>query len=355
MADIPINDITPRIQAIAAAAQTIYTYNFPVLVDSDLKVYSRAGTATPDDVADILTLTVDYSVTGVGNAAGGTVVLVAPSTVGDVITIERHMPMDRSTDYITGGLLKASELDCDFNRDILMAQQNKMQSDQRTVQYPASATIAAKDLVKPILGPLHVWAMNQTQTEIISVELTSSGGGGDLTAFKIELASVLPGFGAALVGVDTGEVTVQNSLDSLNAFDTSVGSVTIGQGAALVGTSNGTLTVQANLDTLQTEINTLSVGKNNRNVVIGGDFSTNPWQRGTAFIGVGSFYGADRFATLKVGGGPGLFDINKVVDSPTVGQAGLLTNDCMEVSVNTVDVTMAGTDLYCFQYIVGKL
>jgi hypothetical protein len=42
-----------------------------------------------------------------------------------------------------------------------------------------------------------------------------------------------------------------------------------------------------------------------KNILIGGDFGTNPWQRGTSFPNVGT-YCADRWAAYRIGGGPGL-------------------------------------------------
>ena len=87
MANITINSVPTRAQYTAAGGQTVYNYNFPIKADTDLKVYSRAAGSEPDDTADLLTITVDYTVTGANTANGGTVILNNPSTLGDIVTI----------------------------------------------------------------------------------------------------------------------------------------------------------------------------------------------------------------------------------------------------------------------------
>src|SRR6187551_1643933 len=77
-----------------------------------------------------------------------------------------------------------------------------------------------------------------------------------------------------------------------------------------------------------------------RNKIIGGDFSTNPWVRGTTFAAIGSgVYSADRFATGIVG--TGLFTITKTADAPTVVEAGVFTQHCLHVDVTTADASIA--------------
>ena len=90
-----------------------------------------------------------------------------------------------------------------------------------------------------------------------------------------------------------------------------------------------------------------------KNAIIGGDFSTNPWQRGTSFTSVATAtYTADRWRWGQVG--VGAVDISRSADAPTVAQAGVLTNHCLLTDCTTVDASIAATDLYNQQqYIEG--
>jgi hypothetical protein len=86
-----------------------------------------------------------------------------------------------------------------------------------------------------------------------------------------------------------------------------------------------------------------------KNAVIGGDFSTNPWQRGVSFAGIANgAYSADRWAYGEVG--DAVHTITRSVDAPTVAQAGRLTNHCFMVDCTTVDAAPAAGDYVILQH-----
>jgi len=82
-----------------------------------------------------------------------------------------------------------------------------------------------------------------------------------------------------------------------------------------------------------------------RNKIIGGDFSVNPWQRGTSFPAIASgAFAADRF---PVGiAGTGVFTVAKTADAPTIAEAGIFTQHCYHVDVTTADTSLAASDIY---------
>lgn len=81
-----------------------------------------------------------------------------------------------------------------------------------------------------------------------------------------------------------------------------------------------------------------------KNAIIGGDFSTNPWQRGTSFAAiVTGAYSADRWAYSATGAM--VHTISQSADAPTVAQAGRLTNHCLLVDCTTADASLAAGDL----------
>ena len=101
MAEIIIGDLTPRNQYTATAAQTVFPYTFPIF-DQDVLVVQHTVDAT--GITTTLTLTTDYTVTGVDAAGGGDVELVSGAASNDIITIERDVPVARETDFLTSEL-----------------------------------------------------------------------------------------------------------------------------------------------------------------------------------------------------------------------------------------------------------
>ncbi len=126
-----VNDITPRVQYTATSSQTTFAYTFAIFEDADLKVYKTASGATPDDTADLLTLTTHYTVTGAGGTSGGNVVLVTGATTNDVITIERDIAVKRTTDYQNLGDLLSTSLNDDLDKVVMMIQQNEASLEDR--------------------------------------------------------------------------------------------------------------------------------------------------------------------------------------------------------------------------------
>lgn len=85
---------------VGNGATDTYNYNFKIFQSSDLEVAERdlAGVVT------IYTLNVDYTVTGVGNDAGGTIILTAGNlTSGFELAIRRKPPITQLTDIKNQG------------------------------------------------------------------------------------------------------------------------------------------------------------------------------------------------------------------------------------------------------------
>ncbi len=73
-----------------------------------------------------------------------------------------------------------------------------------------------------------------------------------------------------------------------------------------------------------------------KNIIIGGNFTNNPWQRGISFVGVAdNTYTADRVRWTQ--SSECVVNIEKVADAPTVAACGYYTTSCLRVSVTTAD------------------
>jgi len=90
---VPFND---RLSGpyTASGGQTVFAYDFPVFAGADLAVIRRRS-----DVETQLVLTTDYTVTGAGEQAGGTVVLVVGATAGDIVSIHGARAVARPGDF----------------------------------------------------------------------------------------------------------------------------------------------------------------------------------------------------------------------------------------------------------------
>jgi hypothetical protein len=79
-----------------------------------------------------------------------------------------------------------------------------------------------------------------------------------------------------------------------------------------------------------------------RNKIIGGDFTTNPWQRGTSFTGPTGAYTSDRFYCGN--NTTGVINVLKTADAPTVAQAGVFTQHCIHVDTTTAAGSISGAN-----------
>jgi hypothetical protein len=118
MAEFPIAANDRRIQYTASAAQTVFPYDYPIFADTELQVFrTRSGVTTT------LTLSSDYTVSGAGAQNGGNVTLTAGAALNDVITIKGAMPIARTSDYQEGGDFRAVTVNRDFDRLVIMMQE----------------------------------------------------------------------------------------------------------------------------------------------------------------------------------------------------------------------------------------
>ena len=92
---------------VTAGGLSTFTYTFRILNAADLLVIlkSAAGVETTQ------TLITHYTVTGVGNASGGTIVFVAPPTATDVVNIVLDPDLTQLLDFTAAGPFPAESLE----------------------------------------------------------------------------------------------------------------------------------------------------------------------------------------------------------------------------------------------------
>ena len=87
------------------------------------------------------------------------------------------------------------------------------------------------------------------------------------------------------------------------------------------------------------------LNKVSKNLIIGGNFTTNPWQRGTTFASIATAtYSADRMLTTYVT--TAVTDISQATDSPTITEAAIYSVNAYKIAVTAADGAIAAGDFY---------
>jgi hypothetical protein len=153
-------------------------------------------------------------------------------------------------------------------------------------------------------------------------------------------------------GSGTGDMIRANNLSDLTNAATARSNLGLGTAATLaVGTSANNivqLDASAKLPAVDgSQLTGISSAGSPafKNLIIGGDFTTNPWQRGTTVAATNNKYNADRFVCGGFGGG-GAANVIRTADSPTVVQAGAYSTHCLHLDVTTADTSIATSDIY---------
>lgn len=136
---VPITSSTVSYDCDGIAASFIYA--FKILQESDLTVILTDSSG----VSTILALNTDYTITGAGNATGGTVVPSDPSVwaTGMTLTLERNTDLIQSTDFVDGdGFSSESVEDCIDKAFLASQDQARRILALELGQLPARASIA---------------------------------------------------------------------------------------------------------------------------------------------------------------------------------------------------------------------
>jgi hypothetical protein len=135
MADYNITAVTRRVVYTGSAGVGPYAFTFPVISQTDIAVYKNSTK---------LTLTTNYTVTINGANGTGSVTLVVAATGSDRITIIGARAIERTTDFVTAGDLKASSLNEQLDASIILIQQ-LAEENKRTLKAPQFDPAAVED------------------------------------------------------------------------------------------------------------------------------------------------------------------------------------------------------------------
>lgn len=156
---------------------TIYPYTFRILAASDLRVITRSVTT---GLETVLAYPANYTVSGVGNTAGGSITLATPITAGDVLTIRRVRPGTQQTSFRSQGSFFPETHEDAFDHVVMLADQLQDQLDR---------SLKLQETLDPSLFGLTL------PTPTAGLVLTGTGSGFTMAAITTAAAVTLPGAG----------------------------------------------------------------------------------------------------------------------------------------------------------------
>ncbi len=305
MAILIVNDKERRVEYVAQPGETIFVYDWEIFKETDLQVFK-------DKLP--LTFSNDYTVTNAGITGGGDVVLNVAAVGGEEIVINSNLAIDQTVDFTIKSNFVGETVQLQFDKLTMIAQELDTKLGQRGLLYNVfdDLKIENQDNILPQLAASQFWQMNSVATGIFAAEFEIDPGANTL---RSELISAQSGSdGAKIVGYFSqtlGETTVKDQLDAL---DTPL-------------------------------INKF------KNLIFGGDFSTNPSQRGDTFTSpvVNNTFVADRF---KYSSTEPALQLGTTLPTPVglnIAQTGIFVRRSLRFTV-TSGFTPAATDLVGVEY-----
>ena len=121
---------------------TTFAYNFKIFADTDLVVIIRSSTGTETTK----TLTTHYTVSGAGDASGGSITFTSGNipALGETVVIRRNVPQTQAIDYIANDPFPAETNEEGLDRATMIAQQISEEAD-RSIKLSRTNTMASTE------------------------------------------------------------------------------------------------------------------------------------------------------------------------------------------------------------------
>jgi len=129
---VTVNTTANRTSYAGNGSTQVFTFPYYFLADSDLTVILRVDST---GVETVQALTTDYTVSGAGNEAGGTVTMLTAPATGETLVILRTVQATQPTDFVENDALPAETLEETVDR-LAMAIQTAQEVANRAIVVP---------------------------------------------------------------------------------------------------------------------------------------------------------------------------------------------------------------------------
>lgn len=205
-----VTTTTSRNDYVGTASTATYPYTFLVYANTDLAVIK---TLISSGAETTLTLTTDYTVSGVGVASGGSIVLTAgnlPATYR--LTIKRAQPLTQLAVLRNQGAFRAEDVEKIVDKATMQTQTIKDSID-RALRLPSSETPTAANTVLPAAATRAGLYLGFDGSGNLAALPGGSGGGGG-TGHFIDVED----YNAVADSVTDTTGQLQNAIDALPAY-----------------------------------------------------------------------------------------------------------------------------------------
>lgn len=180
-----VSSQTSRQAYTGNGATTVFAVPFYFLANTDLVVVSTTG-----GVDTTLTLNTDYTLSGAGNPAGGTLTATTAPATGTTLTIYRDPPLTQLTDYQSNDPFPANSHELALDRLTMISQRLKDQVT-RSLRLPdGDASGASGVLPAPSANKILGW-----DAAGVNVTNIDAGGLGALVTYGTAYANTFTGNG----------------------------------------------------------------------------------------------------------------------------------------------------------------
>lgn len=196
---MPITELPSRAEYTANAAQTIFDYPFKIFTVTDLNVYVTTVGQVANDSTDITTA---YSVTGLGDEDGGTVILTVGANLGDLVTIVSNIPSSRTTDYQNNGDFRPETVNNDFDRVVSIVKKIEDASNRALLTEQSQQGPKPLSLPNPVAGLPMRWKGDLTGLENFAFVSSALVASGELVIYPNVAAMVADVSGVLVAGIN---------------------------------------------------------------------------------------------------------------------------------------------------------
>ena len=191
---------TDTVIQLSSVGESAFGFPFPFLADDEVKV-------SVDQVEQALGA--DYTLSGIGEAAGGTVTFLSPTSNGELISIWLDMPIKRVTGFSTGAaVLFGQDLNTEFARQVRHDQMIRRDT-RRALRIAIDDVQSGQEMVIPskLLRAGNVLGFDGSGNPT----MVALGVSGD-ASLRTDLASQVAAFGNELVVIRRTDLEEENGV-----------------------------------------------------------------------------------------------------------------------------------------------